>query len=73
MEHPSYSIDPPSPYDPPKVWWGFLRRLRDLDQDDPMVKSAKSLAVEHLARVASEHLEAAHSEPVGRPGLTDPG
>ena len=68
-----YAIDPPGPFDPPKVWWAFLRRLRDLDQDDEMVKDAKQLAVEHLARMASEHLEAAHPEPVGRPGPTDPG
>ena len=54
MALPSYSIDPPAPFDPPEEWWGFLRNLRDLDQNDPMVKSAKSLAVEHLAQVARE-------------------
>ena len=73
MALPSYAIDLPSPFDPPKVWWTFLRSLRDLDQDDEMVQLAKTRVVEHLAELASEHLEAAHSEPVGRPGLTDPG
>ena len=63
MDNFSYSIDPPSPYDEPRVWWVFLRSLRDLDQDDEMIKDAKQLAVEHLAEMASEHLEAAARDP----------
>ena len=73
MAQPSYAIDPPGPFDPPKVWWEFLVSLRGFDQNDPHVQQAKQQAVEHLADVASEHLEAAHPEPVGRPGPTDPG
>ena len=54
MKSPSYMIDTPSPFDPPAVWWKFSRSLRDLDQDDPMVKDAKQLAVEHLAQVSDD-------------------
>ena len=53
MKGPSYSIDSPSPFDPPAVWWEFLASLRGLDQEDPMVKDAKQQAVEHLAQVSA--------------------
>ena len=41
MKGPSYLIDPPSPYEPPEVLWAFLRRLQDLDQEDPAVQEAR--------------------------------
>ena len=41
MKGPSYSIDPPSPFEPPEVLWAFLRSLRSLDQDDEMVQNAR--------------------------------
>ena len=41
MNGPSYMLDPPGPFNPPEVLWDFLRRLRDLDQDDEMVKDAR--------------------------------
>ena len=41
MKGPSYMIDPPGPFDPPEVLWDFLRRLRDLDQEDVMVQHAR--------------------------------
>ena len=34
-------IDPPSPYEPPEVLWAFLRRLRDLDQEDIAVREVR--------------------------------
>ena len=43
MKEPSYLIDPPSPYEPPEALWAFLRRLRDLDQDDPAVQEVRLL------------------------------
>ena len=43
MKVPSYIIDPPTPFDPPEVLWEFLRRLRELDQDDPAVQDARLL------------------------------
>lgn len=54
MKGPSYAIDLPAPYDPPKEWWEFLASLRKLDQDDEMVKDAKRRAVEHLAEVSGD-------------------
>ena len=41
MNGPSYIIDPPGPFDPPEVLWAFLRRLRDLDQNDETVKDIR--------------------------------
>ena len=41
MTTPSYMIDWPTPYEPPEVLWGFLRGLRDLDQDDIAVQEAR--------------------------------
>ena len=41
MNELSYMIDPPSPYEPPEVLWAFLRRLRDLDPEDPGVQSVR--------------------------------
>ena len=43
MKGPSYMIDPPSPFEPPEVLWAFLRGLRDLDQEDPMVQDVRLL------------------------------
>ena len=54
VESVSYAIDPPSPYDEPRVWWAFLGGLRKLDPNDPHVKDAKELAVEHLETLARE-------------------
>ena len=41
-------IDPPTPYDPPEVWWAFLRRLRKFDPNDPAVQAAREDAIRHL-------------------------
>lgn len=38
---PPCLIDPPSPYEPPEALWDFLRRLRDLDQEDIAVQEAR--------------------------------
>ena len=48
MKHPSYMIDTPSPFEPPEVLWAFLRSLRDLDQDDPMVQAARQDVLRYL-------------------------
>ena len=55
MKGPAYIIDPPSPYDPPEVWWAFLRRLRHFDPNDPAVQAAREDAIRHL--VVSEEGE----------------
>ena len=41
MKHPTYMIDPPTPYEPPEVLWAFLRRLRRYDQEDPGVQAVR--------------------------------
>ena len=41
MKELSYLIDPPSPYESPEVLWAFLRSLRELDQEDPGVRSVR--------------------------------
>ena len=41
MKGPSYIVDPPGPYEPPEVLWAFLRRLRELDQEDPAVQEVR--------------------------------
>ena len=48
MNAPAYIIDPPTPYDPPEVWWAFLRRLRKYDPNDPAVQAARADAIRHL-------------------------
>ena len=37
MSNPSYAIDPPGRYASRAEWWAFLRRLGDLDPNDPAV------------------------------------
>ena len=54
MKGPSYLIDPPSPYEPPEVRWAFLRRLQDLDQEDPAGQEAR-LAVLSCLVVRNPH------------------
>ena len=50
----SYAIGTPGPYDPPEVWWAFLRGLRDLDPNDPAVQDARR---ETLHLVVENHHE----------------
>ena len=54
MEQWAYMIDTPAPFEPPAVWWAFLRSLRDLDQNDLGVQDAKQHAIEHLAWVSED-------------------
>ena len=48
MKTPAYMIDAPTPYEPPEVWWVFLRRLRDLAPDDPAVQAARCQVLGYL-------------------------
>jgi hypothetical protein len=36
----AFTIDPPGPFDPKRVWLRYLDQLKSLPQDDPKVQAA---------------------------------
>lgn len=57
MKDPLYLIDPPTPYESPEVLWAFLRELRDLDQEDPVVQDVRLQVGRHLVIESHDELE----------------
>ena len=52
-----YLIDPPTPYESPEVLWVFLRKLRDLDQEDPVVQYVRLQVGRYLVIESHDELE----------------
>ena len=62
MKGPAYIIDPPTPYEPPEVLWDFLRRLRELGQDDVAVQDVRRQVLGYLGVKSPHEGESSNSD-----------